>query len=391
MEHVGIDLGKNHSHVVVVTQHGEIVRERVVTHSLPGWLKSRSRSRVVMEACTQSHAVATAALASGHEAIVVPTAVVRALGVGARGIKTDERDAEALANASLRNLMLPSSHLRSRESKERLGIVSARDILLRGRRDTSLHIKSWLRGNLISVKGRANVPEFVASVRRAAKAEGIEVPFSIEQLFVTFLHLCEQIAVFDAEIERFTKADPVCQRLMRMPGVGPMIAYAFTACIDDPLRFASADQLASYLALVPGEATTGGKLKRTGTISAGPTWLKALLVQGMWSMWRSVPNDPIVVWGRAIADKRGARIAVVAMARKTATILWSMWKHGTTYDPLRASAARYAPPPTESAQTQVTSKRKTPKAKPAAQRPAAPPTAASSPSRRSKKNAPPSA
>ena len=84
-------------------------------------------------------------------------------------------------------------------------------------------------------------------MRRVAQENGIRIPMAIETLLGTYLHLCEQISAFDAEIERFTANDPVCKRLMRMPGVGPVIAYVFTAYIDEPSRFGSADQLASYL------------------------------------------------------------------------------------------------------------------------------------------------
>lgn len=345
MEHVGIDLGKNHSHVALVTAQGVVKVERMRTPSLPDWLRSRPPSRVVMEASTQSHAIASAALAAGHEAVVVPGAFVRALGVGARGIKTDDRDAESLAYASLRNLTLPSSHLRSAASRERLELISARDLLLSSRRAASLHIKAWLRGKLLSLRGRANSPAFAAGVRALAVREGFQLPMPVELLLHTFVHLCEQLERLDAEIERFTASDPVCKRLMRIPGVGPVIAYAFTAYIDEPSRFGSADELASYLALVPGEATTGGKIKRTGTISAGPTLLKAMLIQGAWSMLFSAPHEPIAVWGRSIADRRGRTTAVVAMARKIATVMWSMWKNDTNYDPLRASTARAAPRP----------------------------------------------
>jgi hypothetical protein len=60
-------------------------------------------------------------------------------------------------------------------------------------------------------------------------------------------------------------------------------------------------------------------------------------------MWRSRPNDPMVLWARRIAERRGKRIAIVALARKLATVMWSMWKHGTSYDPSRASSARHVP------------------------------------------------
>lgn len=342
MEHVGIDLGSRRSHIVVMS--GEKVAERrtIDTRELPAWLRSRDASRVVMEACTQSPAIARAALAATHEVIVVPGQLVRALGVGARGIKTDDRDALVLARASVRNEQLPSVHLRSEISRSRRELISARATLVDSRKNIALSIKSWLRGRLIVVQSRGNSLAFCEAVRRAALETDEGLPRSIETLLETFEHLTAQINGLDEEISKLAESDPVCARLTTVPGVGPIVSLAFVTQIDDIERFSSADELASYLALVPGEATTGGKLVRTGTIKAGPQRLKALLVQAAWVMWRARPNDPVVLWARAIAEKRGTRIAIVALARKIATVMYAMWKHNTPYDPSRAARARAA-------------------------------------------------
>lgn len=345
MEHVGIDLGATHSHLVIVSSEGGAPRRlRLATSQLPDWLQSHSPSRVVMEACTQSPAVARASVAAKHETWVIPGNVVRALGVGARGIKTDDRDAEVLAQASLRNVELPGVHLRSERSESRRELLNARSLLLEMRKSASLSIKSWLRGRLIHLKGRASSKHFCEAVRAAALAGPDGLPMSIEKLLETFEHLTDQIEKLEETIVELAEQDRVCTKLMTMPGVGPQISLALTAHLDDPKRFATSEQVASYLALVPGEATTGGKIVRTGTIKAGPGYLKALLVQGAWALWRSRPNEPIVLWARAIADKRGKRIAIVALARKMATVLWSMWKHDTCYDPTRAAALRACNP-----------------------------------------------
>jgi transposase len=343
MEHVGIDLGAKHSNVVVISDGKTRERRRVRTAELPRWLAGREPSRVVMEACTQSPAVAAAALAARHATVVVPGAVVRALGVGARGIKTDDRDAMALAQASVRSEELPSVHLRSAKSRSRRELVAARATLVKARKAIALSVKSWLRGRLVTVRGRANRPAFCELVRSAALEDPEGLPEGTEALLQTFEYLCKQIDALDESIEAIVRQDAVCTQLMQIPGVGPHVSLSFTTHIDEPERFRSADELGSYLALVPGEATTGGHVVRTSTIKAGPGYLKALLVQAAWSMWRTRPNDPMVVWARSIADRRGRRIAIVALARKLATVMWSMWKHGTSYDPLRASSARAAP------------------------------------------------
>ncbi len=344
MKHVGIDLGARKSHLVTLENGGE---ERplstVPTAELPSLFARMPKSRIVMEACTQSPALARFAMDAGHEVIVVAGNLVRALGVGARGIKTDAKDAEVLALASLRNLDLQSVHLRSAQAQSQQELLQARGTLVSARRAVANAIKSKLRGELIVLQGRASSSAFVEAVRRAALEQMGGLSLAMETQLATFQHLTEQIEKLAEEIERLAEQDRICTLLRTIPGVGPIVALAFRSHLDTHERFANADHLASYLALVPGEATTGGKTKRTGTIKAGPVYLKALLVQAVWSMWRTKPNDPLVVWGRAIAEKRGRRIAVIAMARKLATVMWSMWKHDVAYDAGRASIARAQP------------------------------------------------
>jgi len=346
VEHIGIDLGTRHSHVVALSASGRVrLRQRVETRELASWLAKRRASRVVMEACTQSPVIASCALEAGHHTTVVPGQFVRLLGVGARGIKTDDRDAEALARASLHNPQLPSVHLRSELSRQRRELQAARAVLLDSRKQIALSIKGWLRGRLTPVYKRASSAHFCQLVRQAAVEHPDGLPRTIELLLQSYQHLCEQIETLQQEVEQLAAQDPVCQLLMTMPGVGPQVSMAFTAHLDDPARFSSADHVASYLALSPGEQTTGGKIRRTGTLRAGPLHLKALLVQSAWSMWRSRPNDPMVLWARGLSDKRGRRIAITALARKIATVLWAMWKHGCAYDPARASSVRATPTP----------------------------------------------
>lgn len=341
MEHIGIDLGASHSHVAILSDSGEVKKRRkMVTPELPQWLKDQPPSRVVMEACTQSPAIARASLDAGHETRVVPGNVVRALGVGARGIKTDDRDAEILARASVRNEDLPSVHLRSDKSCSRRTLLAARATLLEARKSITLSVKSWLRGRLIHLKGRAHPSTFCDAVRGLALEHPDGLPSPIETMLETYNHLTKQIEALDQELKEIAQSDEVCKLLQTIPGVGVQTSLAFTAQLDDPHRFASSDEMASYLALVPGESTTGGKLKRTGTIKAGPRHIKALLVQCAWSLWRSRPHEPMVLWARAIADKRGKRIAIIALARKLSTVMWSMWKHDANYDPSKAASAR---------------------------------------------------
>src|SRR4051812_44257513 len=103
MDHIAIDLGGRESQICVVSAEGEVIlQERRPTGGLKKFLSERRQSRVVMETCAEAFGVADAAREAGHEVAVVPATLVRALGVGSRGLKTDARDARNLAEASCR-------------------------------------------------------------------------------------------------------------------------------------------------------------------------------------------------------------------------------------------------------------------------------------------------
>lgn len=342
MEHIGIDLGARDSQIAIVSADGQLQQElTVVTEGLPEWLSQQPRSYVVMETCTQSRAVARAALRAQHETRVVPGQLVRALGVGHRGIKNDRRDALVLALASQRNPNLPSAHLRSERSSDLHELLAGRTALVKARRSIALSCKSWLRARLLTIRGRAKSKHFSDTVRRLAVEHPDGLPVALEAQLVTFEQLTEQIDELTEQIHDLAEQDPVSKRLQTVPGVGPLVALAFIAQLDTPERFTNADELGSYLALVPGESTTGGKIKRTSTLKAGPRHLKALLVQAAWVLWRTRKGEPLVQWARALADKRGKRIAIVALARKLAVIMWAMWRHQRPYDPSRAVRASH--------------------------------------------------
>ena len=339
MEHIGIDLGSEHSHVAIVGAGGQKFGPyRVETRKLAGFLRDRPKGMVVMETCTQSRAISVAALAAGHEVRVVPGQLVRQLGVGSRGIKTDDRDATMLAEASARNGELPGVHLRSAESARIKTLLASRQALVSSRSSFAAAAKSWLRGHLLNVRGRASSKHFTEAFRRLVARHNLELPVAISRMLSAYEDLSGHIDALSAEIEMLAKSDPTTERLMTMPGVGPIVAMAFKSHVDDPRRFSSSSKLGSFLALVPGECTTGGKIKRTSTIRAGCQYMKALLIQAAWSMWRCQPTSPLVTWARLLAERRGKRIAIVALARKMAFVLWAMWKNGESYDPSRASS-----------------------------------------------------
>jgi transposase len=125
----------------------------------------------------------------------------------------------------------------------------------------------------------------------------------------------------------------VSQRLQTIPGVGFIMATAMTASIPDPGVFASGRQFAAFLGLVPKQNSSGGK-DRLGRISKmGDIYLRSLLVNGATSLIRRAERQDSAtgVWIRRLLEKKPTRVVTVALANKTARIIWAVLLRGDVY------------------------------------------------------------
>lgn len=337
MEHVAIDLGSRESQVCIRNEKAEIVLEtQIRTRLLPDWLKGRPPSRVLVEASAEAFAVAEGALSAGHEVRVVPTQLVRTLGVGARGIKSDLRDARALSEASCR-IDVPSVHIPGQTSRYLKALTGARETLVETRTKCMNGVHSWLRTQLLTV-GTSKRKKFPEAVRKKLLGTSDGLPDFIEGQLKVIEAMTEQIGQYDEQIRELAARDPICVNLMTMPGVGPITALRFRAALDEIGRFAGAHAVGSYLGLTPGENSSSLRKRRTAITKAGPARVRRVLVQAAWTLLRTRPNDPVTVWARNIAERRGHKVAVVALARKLSGILYAMWRDNEPYDPSRAAA-----------------------------------------------------
>lgn len=338
MEHLAIDLGGSQSQVCVRSEAGEILLERKhPTGQLGAWLAKRPESRVILETSAEAFRVADQALAAGHQVRVVPATLVRSLGVGERGIKTDQRDARVLSQVSCR-IDLPSVHVPSQLSRQLKSICGSRDALITTRTKLINNVRGWLRTHLWRLR-RGGATSFATRVRTHASTLAQTVPDHIERELVVIEVLNAQVAAADRQVKRLAQEHDVCRRLMTVPGVGPVTALRFVAALDEPERFCSAHRVESYFGLTPGEQSSSERQRRTSITKAGSRHVRWVLVQAAWCALRTRPNDAMVQWALDVAHRRGRFIAVIALARKLAGVLYAMWRDGTTYEPQpRASA-----------------------------------------------------
>jgi len=326
VEHLAIDLGSRKSQICVRDSSGNIVQEgRIDTTRIGGELGGRAPCRVILETCAEAFHIADLARQAGHDVRVVPSSLARSLGVGARGVKSDQRDARAISEVSTR-IELRSVYVPSVEARKQSALISSRRNLVAARTMHINHCRGWLRTQLVTLP-RGSRSTFAKRVRKLAP------PSHIEAVLICIEQATTQIAELDKEIVRLARSNEICRRLMTVPGVGPITALRFVAAVGDVSRFDSSHALQSYFGLVPGEHSSGERSRRTSLTKAGNSHVRWLLVQAAWSAWRTRPEDPMSLWATRVAVRRGKQIAAVAVARKIAGVLFALWKYGTHYDP----------------------------------------------------------
>jgi transposase len=298
MEHVAIDLGSRESQVCIRDEQGAILLERkVATAKLGAYLSKRPHSRVILETCAEAFFVADAASAAGHQVRVVPATLVRQLGVGERGMKNDQRDARKLSEVSTR-IDLPSVHVPSELSRERKRLCNSRKALLQSRVQLINYVRGQLRTHAVVLHKRSP-STFPASVRQLLLQypEGIASHF--ERVLLAIESINEQLVEADRELLQVAEQDPLCLRLMQVPGVGPLIALRFVAVVDEPERFPSAHHLMSYVGLTPGESSSSLRRHRTGITKAGASDPGRCCAAGPASRWCNGRFG----WQRAATDR----------------------------------------------------------------------------------------
>ncbi len=336
MEHFAIDLGGRESQVCVRTGDGTIVQEQRVRNVELAALLNRPKCRVVLETCAEAFAVADLAASKGHEVRVVPASLVRSLGVGARRTKTDRRDAQVLSEVSTR-IDLPSVHVPSPSSRESKSLCGMRDALVQARTQLANTVRGYLRRRLNRLRG-GTVETMPKRVRQWYAARGETLPAYLERQLVAVEQMNVLVKQATKEVEGWAEKNSVCVRMMTVPGVGPVTSLRFVAAIDRLERFSDAHLLQAYLGLTPGEDSSSERRRITSITKAGPNAVRWTLVQAAWSALRTRPEDPMCRWAQAIAHRRGVRIAVIALARKLAGILFALWRDGTSYQPHRGAA-----------------------------------------------------
>ena len=339
MDFIGFDLGKVASQVCIITQDGELLEHRLKTNreQLAKLLALRPPARILIEAGTESEWVARCLEELGHEVIVADPNFAPMYATRCRRVKTDKRDARTLAEACRLGAFRPA-HRTSEHQRHVRAKLAVREAIVRTRSKYISLIRSLLRRDGLRVA--TGTPRSFA-VRLDCLPLSAELRAEVTPLLTLLEAINEQLRHADAELAQLVRDDAVVRRLTSAPGVGVVTAACFVSTLDDVTRFPDARQVRAYIGLVPSEYSSGERHQRGRINKAGPNRARYLLVEAAWALIRSSRPEAVALrqWASAIRERRGLKVAIVALARKLAGILYAMWRDATEFGPRAGGVA----------------------------------------------------
>jgi transposase len=335
----GIDIGDRYSQIAVLDKEGEVSEQsriRTKPSAFKQYFQGKSPMRVAMEVGTHSPWIDQLLKGFGHEALVANAFRLRLIHRNDR--KSDEVDAILLARLCRFDpkLLYPIDH-KGEEARAVWTVLRSREALVRSRTMLINHARG-----IVKPTGH-RLPK--CSSRCFEKLHD-KLPDQVRPVLEPILHtvsqLTTQILAYNRQIETIGRERyPETRLMQQVHGVGPITSLAYVLTIGDPWRFTHNRDVAAYLGLVPRRSQTGTCDPDLPITKAGNRYLRSLLVQcSHYILGPFGPDSDLRRSGERIASRGGKNAkkrARVAVARRLAVMLLSMWKTGEVYDPLHGS------------------------------------------------------
>jgi transposase len=341
-ETIGVDLGDKYSNYCVLDQEtGDPTKEgriRTTPAAFERFFAGRETARVVLEVGTHSPWTSRIASADCGETYIANARKLRFIFKNER--KSDRVDAQSLARVGRFDpeLLSPIRH-RGEQAQVDLALIRARATLVSAR----TKLVNSLRG-LIKATG-SRLPKTDARYIGPKTIDGIPTPLhgALAPMLEAIDGLSDQISVYDKRVDKLAKETyPEAEVLTQVPGVGNLTALAFMLTLEDPAHYKQSRDVGAFIGLVPGRDQSGEMDKQLRITKAGDKMLRTLLVQcAQHILGRCGPPCDLKRAGERIAMRGGKiakRKAVIAVARKLAVLLHSLWRTSEVYAPDRTSS-----------------------------------------------------
>lgn len=328
---IGLDIAKSVFQVHGIDAAGKIVvRRRLSRARVLPFFEKLPRCLVGIEACNTSHHWARELIALGHDVRLMPAQYVKPY--VKRG-KNDAADAEAICEAVTRPTMRFVA-VKSPEQQSVMMLHRVRLMLSRQRTQLSNAMRAHMSEfGVVAPVGRMGVERLLAVI---ADQDDQRIPTDarvcLEMLGAQLVVVKEQLLENDRRIRASARETEVGRRLMEIPGVGPLLASAFVASVADPTMFRTGRDLAAWIGLVPKQNSSGGKERLGGISRAGNRYLRQMLVVGAMAVIRHAERHGTKrAWLLQLLAKRATKVAAVALANKTARMVWALMTSGERY------------------------------------------------------------
>src|SRR4051795_3471497 len=327
---IGFDIAKSVFQVHGIDATGAVVvRRKLARGRVLTFFEALPRCQIGMEACNTSHYWARELIALGHDVRLMPAQYVKPY--VKRG-KNDAADAEAICEAVTR----PTMRFVPVKTPDQQSVMLHRVRLMLNRQRTQL--SNAMRAHMaefgvVAPVGRMGLERLLAIVddyedRRIPVDARVCLAMLAAQLAV----VKKQVLENDRCIRESARETEVGRRLMAIPGVGPLLASAFVASVADPTVFKTGRDLAAWIGLVPKQNSTGGKERLGGISRAGNRYLRQMLVVGAMAVIRHAQRHGTKrAWLLQLLARRATKVAAVALANKTARMVWALMTSGERY------------------------------------------------------------
>lgn len=344
---LGLDLGDRTTQWCLVGDRGVVKEGSVLTDAAS--LKkaceiamSRGAERVVMEVGTHSPWVSRALASLGIEVVVADPYAVKL--IWSAGRKSDRRDAQVLARLGRADIELlhPVQH-RGAQAQADLSLLRSRAQLVEVRTCLVNHVRGSCKSLGVRLP-KCSTESFHTMVAGSIPAELKKAQGAVLE---SIAQLSSKIKELEVEIHRMCKERyPETERLMQVTGVGPITALTFVLTVEQPTRIVQTRNVGAYFGLVPGCSQSGNRDPELHITKRGDEDMRRLLVScAQYILGPFGPDTDLRRFGERLQAKGGKaakRRAVVAVARKLAILLLSLWRSGQTYKPLKNSPAAVA-------------------------------------------------
>lgn len=332
---IGIDLAKSVFAMSCADRAGKVVvRKQLRRGQVLEFMRKLRPCVVGMEACGGAHHWARAIGALGHEVRLMSPALVRPYRTSPN--KHDRNDADAICEA-VRRPQMRYVAAKSVAQQDLLALHRVRTQLMKHRIALSNQLRALLHER--GVVARLGAKGLRHALAQALEDERNEVSGAMGAVLLElsgWLRESEQrIAAITKRIERAVKDDERCQRLLEVPGVGPLSASALVATVGNAREFKRGRELSAYLGLTPRQHSSGGKTVLLGISKHGDRYLRTLLIHGARSLlYRNRRGaHPRAAWAARLCARRGPNVAAVALANHNARVLWALLSRGSSYCP----------------------------------------------------------